>query len=257
MFGYLKKRRREKVRAQPFPETWGRILQRNVPLVGMLPADDREELLGHVHVFLAEKHFEGCGGLPLTEEVRLTIASQACVLLLHRQTDYYPRLRSILVYPSTYIMDEVREIGGGIFAEGEEPHFGHTQSDLGALVLAWDEVLEGGRFPDDGVNLVFHEFAHQLDFEDLNTDGTPALSSREQYRSWATTFEEEFEALRRASEAGSPTLLDDYGAENPAEFFAVATECFFELPHELRELHPALYDELVSFYRQDPASFLR
>ena len=256
MFALLKKRRRAKLRARPAPEPWRKILGRTVPLVALLPPEDREELLGHAQVFVAEKHFEGCGGLLLTDEVRVTIAAQACMLLLHRETDYFPRLRSILVYPSSYVTDEVREIGGGIYTEGEEPHFGHTQSDLGALVLAWDEVLEGARDPADGVNLVFHEFAHQLDFEDLSTDGTPALDSRQHYRSWASTFEQEYEALRRASASGAPTLLDEYGAENPAEFFAVATECFFELPGDLLALHPDLYEELRAYYRQDPATYL-
>jgi len=255
MFTFFKKRRRARLRATPTPDGWQRTIERNVPIVRRLPLADRQELFGHVQVFLAEKHFEGCGGLELTDEIRVTIAAQACLLLLHRDTDYYPRLTSILVYPSTYVVPGEHALGGGVWEEGDEPLLGHTQSNLSALVLAWDSALGGARAIDDGENVVFHEFAHQLDFESGDTDGTPPLESNARYASWARVLGSEFDALRRASETGSPTVLDDYGAENPAEFFAVATEAFFERPAELRAKHAALYDELRAFYRQDPAAW--
>ena len=122
-------------------------------------------------------------------------------------------------------------------------------------MLAWDSTLHGARGIDDGENLVFHEFAHQLDFESGDANGTPPLESKHQYASWARVLGAELETLRRASETGAPSVLDDYGAENPAEFFAVATEAFFERPAELRERHPALYAELREFYHQDPAAW--
>ena len=132
---------------------------------------------------------------------------------------------------------------------------GHTSRGLSALVLAWDSTLHGARDMGDGENVVLHEFAHQLDFEQGDVNGTPTLGSNGQYASWARVLGAEYDALRRASDEGRPSVLDDYGAENPAEFFAVATEAFFERPVELRAKHAALYEELRTFYQQDPASW--
>lgn len=208
-----------------------------------------------MQVFIAEKHWEGCGGLELTDEIRVTIAAQACILLLHRSSDYYPRVTTILVYPSSYVVSGERSIGGGIWEEGEDHRLGHTQEQLGAIVLAWDAALHGSRMYGDGENLVLHEFAHQLDFEGEATDGTPLLESRQQYLSWARVLGTEYEQLRRRDAAGEGSLLNNYGATNRAEFFAVVTEFFFERPVELRATHPALYAELKGFYLQDPAEF--
>ena len=219
-----------------------------------LTTADQEELLGHGRVLLEEKHFEGAGNLLMRDEVRVTIAVQAAFLLLHRETDYFPRLTSVIVYPRGYVAGD-QHAEDGIWSEGEEHLAGHTQRDLRALVLAWDDAKAGAADPDDGHNLVLHEFAHQLDFEDGNTDGTPLLESGAQVRTWARVFEEELEALRRAADAGQLTVLDPYGAEDPAEFFAVATETFFERGRPLAERHPRLYEELRRFYRQDPASW--
>src|SRR5438445_6501953 len=133
MIDLFKGRRRERLRAQPLPSEWERIIERNVSAYSHLPAEDRRELLGHTQVLLAEKHFEGCGGLELTDEIRVTVAAQACVLLLHRETDYYPRLKSILVYPSAYMVSGERPLGGGLWEEGDEIRLGHTAPRLGAL----------------------------------------------------------------------------------------------------------------------------
>jgi hypothetical protein len=252
---YFKRRRREKLRRQPFAAEWRAIIERNVPLFSRLAEADKRELLGHIQVFVAEKYFEGCGGLELTDEIRVTIAAQACVLLLHRESDYYPRVTSILVYPSTYVAEEERSIGGGIWEEGGEVRLGHTHERMGVIVLAWDAALHGSRIWDDGPNVVLHEFAHQLDFENSSTDGTPVLESRQQYISWARVLGAEYEQLRKVNATGGESVLDTYGAQNPAEFFAVVTEMFFERPHDLKARHPALYAELQRFYRQDPAGF--
>jgi hypothetical protein len=249
-------RRRAKQRAAPFPAAWREIIERNVPLFRRLPPADQSELIGHIQVFLAEKHFEGCGGLVLTDEVRLTIAAQACVLLLHRDADYYPRLTSILVYPTTYVSRDDRYLGNQLWTDADRYLDGHTAERLGAVVLTWDAALRGARDPHDGHNLVFHEFAHLLDIEDAAADGAPWLDTRQQYRVWARVLADEYAKLRTATEAGDPTLLDEYGATDPVEFFAVATEFFFERPRELRAKHPALYEQLQQFYRQDPAQFL-
>src|SRR5215208_1500872 len=234
-----KSRRRDRLRAEPFPEHWRRIIETRVPVFARLTPADQQELLGHVRVLLEEKHFEGAAGLVMRDEIRLTIAAQAAMLLLHRETDYFPRLTSIIVYPTGYVANDARA-EGGIWTEADEHLLGHTQRDLRALVLAWDEVKAGAADPDDGHNLVLHEFAHQLDFEDGSTDGTPALDTGAQVRSWALVLGEEFEALRRAADAGEVTVLDAYGAQDPAEFFAAATETFFERAETLRDRHPAL-----------------
>jgi len=248
-----KARRRERLRAEPFPEHWRRIIEVRVPVFGRLSSEDQQELLGHTRVLLEEKHFEGAGGLLMRDEVRLTIAAQAALLLLRRDTDYFPRLKSIIVYPTGYVSSEPTRDDSGIWTEGDDSLLGHTQRDLRAIVLSWDDVRAGAADPDDGSNLVLHEFAHQLDFEDGSTDGTPALDSGAQVRSWAEVLGRELEALREAADAGESTLLDPYGAEDPAEFFAVATETFFERGADLRRRHPQLYDELHRYYRQDPA----
>ncbi len=251
----FKSRRRARLRAKPVPKSWRAIVERNLPIFHRLTSEDQNELLGHAQVFVAEKHFEGAGGLTLTDEIKVTIAAQACLLLLHRETDYYPELTSIIVYPTSYISDEQRYIGGGVWEEGGEHRLGHTGERLGAIVLSWDDVRHGASEPSDGKNLVLHEFAHQLDFENRNADGTPALQTSGDYRAWARVMSHEFESLRDALEAGDDTFLDDYGATNPAEFFAVITEAFFERPRALRRNHPALFMQLQRFYQQDPTSY--
>src|SRR6202165_2757529 len=255
VFDPFKRRRRARMRTQPVPPAWRAIVERNLPIFSRLSADDQADLLAHTQVFLAEKQFEGAGGLELTDEIRVTIAGQACLLLLHRETDYYPEVISVIVYPSGYTAHEDRHIGGGIWEEGGEDRLGHTGKRLGALVLAWDAVRHGASEPSDGENLVLHEFAHQLDFENQRSDGTPALETRGDYLAWGRVMSAEFEALRDASDAGVPTLLDSYGATDPAEVFAVITEVFFERPRALRRLHPALFGQLQRFYRQDPTTY--
>jgi MtfA peptidase len=251
----FKSRRRARLRARPVPKAWRAIVERNLPVFSRLTREDQDELLAHVQVFVAEKHFEGAGGLTLTDEIKVTVAAQACLLLLHRDTDYYPELTSIIVYPTSYVAEEQRYIGGGVWEEGGEHRLGHTGERLGAIVLSWDDVRHGASEPHDGKNLVLHEFAHQLDFENRDADGTPMLQTSGDYRAWARVMSHEFESLRDALEAGDDTFLDDYGATNPAEFFAVITEAFFERPRALRRNHPALFMQLQRFYQQDPTSY--
>jgi MtfA peptidase len=255
VFGFFKERRRKRLRSATFPHTFLEIIERNVSFYKCLPDADRRELQGLVQVFLGEKVFEGCGGLELTDEIKVTIAAQACLLLLHRQTDIYPRLITILVYPSAYLAKAVEPIGSGAVLEGDAIHLGESWSS-GVVVLSWDDVRAGASDIHDGQNLVLHEFAHQLDREDGAINGTPLLDQRSQYVAWARVLNVEFERLRRDRWLGRATVLDEYGARNPAEFFAVATECFFEKPRVLQKRHPESYDELKRFYRQDPAQLL-
>jgi MtfA peptidase len=255
IFELLKQRRRRRLRARPFPKKWLALIQRHVVFFPKLSAMDRAELLGHVQVFLADKRFEACGGLAITDEVRVTIAAQACLLLLHRRTDYFPGLLTILVYPSTYMVEEKRQIAEHVWEEGNTTRLGETGRRMGSLVLAWGAVKHGAADPSDGKNVVLHEFAHQLDYENHAADGVPELATREQQLAWSEVMRTEFASLRAADESGIPTLLDTYGATDPVEFFAVSVEAFFERPRALRARHPKLYAELQKYFQQDPVEY--
>src|SRR5205823_7824647 len=252
IFELLKERRRRRLRARPFPKQWLTLIQRHVVFFHRLSVSDRAELLGHVQVFLAEKRFEGCGGFAITDEVRVTITAQACLLLLHRSTDYFPDLLTILVYPLTYMVEEKRQLGEHVWEEGTVSRLGETGRRRGSLVLSWGAVKHGAADPADGKNVVLHEFAHQLDFENHAVDGVPGLATREQQLAWSEVMKSEFASLRAADESGIPTLLNTYGATDPAEFFAVSVEAFFEQPHALRARHPRLYAELRNYFQQEP-----
>jgi hypothetical protein len=181
------------------------------------------------------------------------------VLLLHRDTDYYPGLRSVLVYPGRYFAPTTRHLGSGIVEERQEARLGEAWPE-GTVVLAWDAVRAGASDRRFGTNIVLHEFAHLLDFEDGWSDGAPLLgggespsAGRSRKTSWARVLGAEFKKLRAGAQMGEAADLNVYGATNPAEFFAVATESFFERPREMQEKHPELYEQLKGFYRQDPA----
>lgn len=250
---WLKSRRRRRIRRRPFPPGWLDIVERNVPYYHSLSPPDRSELLGDILVFLDEKRFEGCGGLQLDDEIRVTIAAQACVLLLHRRNDDYPHLQSILVYPHAYVAKGKRSGTDGIVCEGDELRGGESWRS-GAVVLAWDHVRKKAADVHDGHNVVLHEFAHQLDQESGAADGAPLLPRRSMYVAWARVLGHEYRRLLEDIERHRPTVIDKYGGTNPAEFFAVVTECFFDDPVRLRRKHPQLYEELRLFYRQDPAT---
>jgi len=251
MFDFFKNRRREALRAQPLSSEERAILDKNIPYLGTLSAPDRSELEALVQIFLAEKSFEGCGGLELTNEIKLTIAGQACLLLLHRETDIYPNVDSILVYPSAYRVP-TEQHDGLVVLEEDQARLGESWQ-RGLVVLAWDHVLSGAAEPRDGQNVVLHEFAHQLDGESGSMNGTPELGTRARYTSWAHVLGDEFEDLSQRLYQGQSSDIDPYGATNPAEFFAVLTEMFFEKPQALKRRHAELYAELAEFYKQDPA----
>jgi len=253
MRAWLRERRRSRIRQRPFAQEWEAFLEQNVPLYQRLSDADRHELKGHIRVFLAEKRFEGAGGLTITDEIRVTIAAHACVLLLHRTTDYYPGLYTIIVYPGTYIAERSIREPMGIVIERAEPRLGES-STRGAVVLSWDAVEAAASDVADCRNVVLHEFAHQLDAEDGSVEGAPAFADRSRYVAWARILGREFARLRRDTALGRRTVLDRYGASSPAEFFAVATECFFARPELLHAHHPELYAELRDYYRQDPAA---
>jgi len=237
--------------SDPVPDAWAGIVERNVPLARDLTSEEGERLLRLVRVFLADKHFEGCGGLTLTEEMKVTIAAGACLLLLHLDGPCYPTLRTVLVYPQAFVPKRARLHTADGIAEPRAPLLGESWGD-GVVVISWDDTLKGGRDPADGVNVVLHEFAHQLDDEDGHADGAPLLSGGT-LRTWGRVLSDEYARLQQDAAADRASVLDPYGAENKAEFFAVATETFFEKPVQLERDHPELYAQLKQFYRQDPA----
>ncbi|MCA8922193.1 MAG: zinc-dependent peptidase [Planctomycetes bacterium] len=254
MFGAWRRWRRRRVRERPFPAAWREHLVERVPLYQELDDAERAELEGHVQVLLAEKHFEGCDGLEITDEVRVTIAGHAALLLLHRDTDYFSRLQTVLVYPRGYHAHGEERLPDGTVVEGKRGRLGESWTG-GVVVLSWADLLGGAQNPRDGQNVALHEFAHQLDQEDGQADGAPVLEGgRRAYAAWAHALAPEFERLQARVQKGRRTDLDAYGATNPAEFFAVVTEAFFERPEKLEKRHPELYAALAEFYVQDPAA---
>jgi Mlc titration factor MtfA (ptsG expression regulator) len=249
----LRKWRRKKIAGRLFPPDWLNIVDKNVPFYRKLTFPDKEELRRHILIFLAEKRFVGCGGLAITDEIKVTVAAQACVLLLHRETDYYPGLRSILVYPAAYVAKASRHLPTGVVEEGFDVRLGESWH-RGSVVLSWDDVRRDATDVHDGHNVVFHEFAHQLDSSYGKGDSSTVLQRRSAFIAWARVLHKNYLKLQRDISSNKPTVLGAYAAENHAEFFAVATECFFERPKDLQKVHPDLYQELKNFYHQDPAS---
>jgi hypothetical protein len=248
----FKKWRRDRIARRPFPPAWLPIIEKNVPLYKKLSQADQQELQRYILIFLSEKRFEGCGGLAITDEIKLTIAAQACILLLHRQTDYYPGLRTVLVYPSAYVAHQIEYLASGVVAEGPQMRLGESWH-RGSIVLSWDDVRRSAADIQDSHNVVFHEFAHQIDTTFGKGDSTPVLRRYSAYIAWARILQKEYRQLQDDIAGQRPHILDGYGATNPAEFFAVATEFFFQQPQQLQKHHPDLYNELKLFYQQDPA----
>jgi Mlc titration factor MtfA (ptsG expression regulator) len=243
--------KRKRLLGRPFPLEWEEILEHNVALYRYLPEPLKKELKGHIKVFLGEKNFEGCGGLEITDEIRVTIAGQACILLLNRvKPTYYPTLYSILVYPSAYVAKQVT--AEGMQHTEEMSVRGGESWTRGEVVLAWDFVRKAAIDLSFGHNVVLHEFAHQLDQEDGRADGAPILRKSTSYKTWAHVLSHDYEGLRRDALSGRKDIMDAYGATNPAEFFAVATETFFEKPKQMKLSHPELYEELKSYYGLEP-----
>jgi len=249
----LRARRRARHRSRSLSEADRMYLRRRVPLYPAMPPPLRERLDGLVNVFLAEKEFVGCGGLSVTRPMQLAIAAQACLLVLGRDEHVYDALRSVLVYPSQFVVREEWHDEDGVVTEEERVLSGQAW-DVSRILLSWEDVTSRGSGA-DAYNVVLHEFAHYLDHEGGGMDGAPLLGDREEHARWAATFQAEFDALRAAVDRGEQTLLDPYAAEDEAEFFAVVTEAFFEAPQDLSGLHPELYGRLREYYRLDPAAW--
>ncbi len=243
--------RRKRLMREPLPPERLAIIERNVPYYHRLEPDMRLRLQGLTQIFLDEKSFEGCGGIEISDEMRLIVAAHACILLLGRDADLFPKLRSILVYPGSYVAPMSHRGPDGVVTEGMQPRSGESWSH-GNVVLSWSDVLLCSMPSRTGRNVVLHEFAHQLDSESGSNQGAPVLPRPDMYAEWAGVLGREYRSLIDAIEEGKPTLIDAYGATSPAEFFAVATECFFARPVEMSTMHPELYGQLMLYYQQDP-----
>jgi Mlc titration factor MtfA (ptsG expression regulator) len=255
-WNWWKRRRRQGVFVQPFPDAWREILQANVRHCQQLSPDEIVKLQGLTHVLVADKNWEGCGGLNMTDEIRVTIAAQIALLVLgFEPPQYFDHVQSILVYPDVYVAPGHTVTRGGVVMEGDSAREGEAWY-RGPVVLSWSDALAGGRRRANGGNVVLHEFAHQLDM--LNgrvTDGVPPLEDPRQADRWIRVTGEHYKRLARDCRHGRPPVLDCYGTTNPTEFFAVATEAFFERSDALLRHHPELYEILRDYYQQDPASW--
>lgn len=252
-------RRRQRLKQRPFPLDWQILLEKYLPCYRSLLGEERYELQGHIQVLLAEKQFIGCGGLQVTFEMKFAIAAVSALLLMNGQSRYFAKLRSILVYPNTYLSEEKTWLSPYVMSEKKVARLGESWH-AGQVVLSWAQVEWDLDHWHDGHNVILHEFAHQLDAEDASAAGVPPLPSRGSYRQWAQVMGTAYEQLTRAVEnRESPKkaslVIDSYGATNPAEFFAVATETFFEKPRQLVQSHPQLYNLLQAYYQLDPQAW--
>lgn len=240
---FTRRRRREDLLRAPFPDEW-RAIAEQVPLYRRVPARLVPDVEHAARRLIAQTGFIGCNGLVVTDEMRVTVAVQAAVLVAFRDVRAFERLYSVLLYPAEFVVQEREEDEFGLVTEGSRALSGQTV-DLSQIVLSWEDI-ERSRAEPGGYNVVLHEFAHHLDhLFDGSLSGERAPSS----------FNEAYEALCEQVDRGEETLLDPYGAEDPVEFFAVATETFYELPREMRAHHPALYASLADLYGADPAGW--
>lgn len=235
-----KTKRRQELAVMQYSDGERREIAEDFLIYAKLPADIRDDLDGLMHVFIDEKGFEACGGLEeITPHMQRVIAAQACLLIVRRPHDMYRNLRSILVYPDAFGFDE-----RGV-------RLGESWSS-GTVILSWSAVVAGGRNDKDGNDVSIHEFAHQLDQANEASEGAPLLENRSAYREWSSVFAQTFARFTQRAEKGKKTVFDTYGATNPAEFFAVATETFFEKPQQLYKKYPDLYEVLKNYYNLDP-----
>jgi MtfA peptidase len=255
LFDWISDHRRKKLTEAPFPYSWEAIIIRNVAHYCMLDSAEQAHLRALIQVFIAEKYWEGAGGLELNDEIRVTISAQACLLVLGLPHNFYRNVLSIIVYPSTVVPPQ-RKMG---FFENSFAPVGVQHPILGQafqqgpVIIVWDAALHDGRYPELGHNVIYHEFAHKLDMLDGTANGTPPLRDTNEYRDWVTVCTREYLRLKHDATNGKKTFLDAYGATNEAEFFAVATEQFFDQQMQMIKHAPDLYNVLKEYYRQDPA----
>lgn len=235
------------VHLEDFPSAWSEIIRDKTSYLERIPGEDLKKWAADIKQFISEKRFEGCAGLEVTEEMKVIIAAQACMLILHKKNFLFPSVNTILIYPSDFRVPESPE--GSDYPRERAGESWHQDY----VILSWDNVLNGAIRSEDGVNLVIHEFAHQFDLANGRTDGMPPLSDPAVYSAWKRVSEREFNKLRKAAYRNQRTLIDKYGATNPAEFFAVVSELFIERPEDLRRKHCNLYELFKAIYEIDPS----
>ena len=252
LFQWWRNRRRSHLAREPFPAAWLSIIQVNCRHFATLTTAEQARLLQDVRWFLAEKSIEVSLGLVLTDEMRVTVAAQASLLGLGFTSPPFDRLRSVILQPEVFLGDNVVRDSSGLELHSQDARIGQAARN-GPVVLSWSDVVRQCRDEPDGRNVILHEFAHLLDMVDGDVDGVPPMDTEQEFRTWQDVTRIEYRRLVNQAQLGRRTLLDEYGATSEVEFFAVATETFFEQPVEMRTLHPRLYDVLRAFYKQDPA----
>jgi len=254
MMHWLRRRRRERILSEPFPEAWREALARDAALWRVLSDQDRFKLESDLRIFLAERTWEACGGMDLTEERQVLIAAQACLLTLGRSVDAFDHVRTVLVYPQRFLAPEVEEDDLGVVTETNDDREGEAW-ERGQVILSWADVRQDAKRL-DGRNLALHEFAHQVDLLDfLRAVRIRTPPERERHERWRRVLGGTYDLLCDLDDSGRrDPVLDTYGAEDEAECFAVCTEAFFERPVRLRQFHPELYQVLSEYYNQDPAA---
>jgi Mlc titration factor MtfA (ptsG expression regulator) len=254
ILSWLKRRRRRRLAREPFRGEWLEILTRNVRHYARLTEPERAKLRGDVAILVAEKNWEGCGGLQMNDEIKVTVAALASLLLLGFDDEYFNAVLSILVYPDAFVAPDQIVTEGGLVLEGESSRDGEAWY-RGPVILSWADALAAARGQADGHNVVVHEFAHQLDMQNGRAaDGIPRLRSREGYERWERVLQAEYDQLVEDCRQHRPTPLDCYGTTDLSELFAVATECFIEQPRRLLHSRPQLYALLQDYFRQHPAT---
>lgn len=255
MFFWSKRRRRERLIAEPFPPRWEAAIRTHVPAYRHLSDPEARKLRQLTRLLIAEKYWDGAGGFELDDVTKAIIAAQGSMLILELGIDAYARLQTIVVYPSTVRPPRAGSVLGSATLHDEQrgPLVGEARM-RGPMILSWDAALAGGQNDHDGHNVVYHEFAHILDMASGSADGIPPLGDEQTYQRWRAVLDCEYETLVDLRSRGRKTFLDGYAATNPAEFFAVATEQFFEQPETFERKHATLYGLMAQFYRQDPVT---
>jgi Mlc titration factor MtfA (ptsG expression regulator) len=251
LFSWFRNRRRRKILAEPFPVRWEEIVRRNVSHYPRLTPAEQAKLRDITQVFITEKDWVGCGGLFVNEEMKVTIAALAALLLLGIEHDYYAHVKLVVVYPTAFHTPVADD-------EWEDDELSDTLASgqavyRGPVLLAWDEVLPEGRNPDEGFNVVIHEFAHQLDYLDNLVNGTPPLADAALEARWRYVMTVAYEDHRREVNRGADmTFFSEHAADSETEFFADATEAFYCRPSDMKADYPELYQLLEAYYRVDP-----
>lgn len=251
MFNWFKNRRRKRILRSPWPAAWDSILVNNVGHFPGLSAAEQEKLKAATQIMVSEKHWEAHDGLAMSDEIKVTIAGTAALLLLGVEGFYFDRVNTILVFPQP-----IRRTSKEGLIAGRVSHNSGEAWQGGQVVFSWQDVLNDSRNPTDGRNLVIHEFAHCLDGLDGEMGGSLHFDDPATTKRWRQVCTAEFKALQVAKRNRQATLLDYYGATSLAEFFAVASETFFERPGQLKLEHSELYDLLVKYYRLDPIEWV-